>query len=953
MNTCDIGPSGVKVWATSPEDAGAPFLRFETDPLIALPIAVQDVRVAPDGLACIFRGQNGTGYDVNRVTRVITPLGPVYSPEAMAYSPGGTPVWVESQTGYRYGGMRIALPAHRLGTSQGILEVNGPDAIVWMDDILGLPAAERTFGGITFVTFRRLGAWVFGNSQVGCAAVNTATGRAYLLPEMNGTSNTLRGALDGSGHLTVMASRPSRLLVEAAFTPYVRSAAYAPVVSIGRPLWMGWFFGTGAEPGNCAFEAWAVQGHREVRGPGWRYVAGDPDGDPAAIATAIAGARAEEKSWPDGLRLDVLAYVPQKAFAALPTSADLQGIECYLWSGEDDATFLRTRAAAIAQGHRVVLIAQCYDNQNPAAPDLRRVPGLISQLARDHANVEGILVFSGSGRATGWQDHPEVHDAWRAVFAGITGTPAVSIPAPVPPPLPTHPPAEHIPGTDTPEVPVVPVTPFALYPGDRLLPGDDRRSGDGRTRFILQLDGNIVLYHDGAPVWAAGTQHLEPAELVMQGDGHLVAYDEDGAAVWGTNTHGHPGAYLLVRSGEAVITADGEVLWRTVVAAEPVGPPPSPVTPPPVKTSPRRPDVPSGRPPNILKAVKDFLRAIGLMKAGPKPQLPTTPTMPPAVEPPPPIIDVPPVVRWPTRDEVLHYRGHLCNLRDASGRVIWTPSLPGASPSVRAEWLKAIADAGGTHVPIGPFEPGYAYDSGDGTRLGWPNPDWTSDPDAIRALCEEILNTPSAHGHGLVPVVFLDGGGDTPRPRIDQTFPMLRDALDGLQDHVLPVLAWEPVVGSWRSSDVSYGLQLWHRLAPAFLLGYHGSPERLVGSSNPLEPDDPWQGGESAFYQTHGGEHIDVALYQTPHGRALYEACSADDDACWLNRWRDYVTRIGGGLHGWRVLRLVLLETVAFEFARGQATSDDARTIASRAKAVADAAGVTCYYGNGLPWEMN
>ena len=250
-----------------PEDNGAPSCASRPIRCHRAADRCRDVRVAPDGWPAFSGARTGPGM-TSTASRVITPLGPVYSPEAMAYSPG-TPVWVESQTGYRYGGMRIALPAHRPARPGGILEVNGPDAIVWMDDILGLPAAaERTFGGITFVTFRRPGAWVFGNSQVGCAAVNTATGRAYLLPEMNGTSNTLRGALDGSGHLTVMASRPSRLLVEAAFTPYVRSAAYAPVVSIGPALdglvlrhWCG--------AGQLrVLEAWAVQGHREVRGAG-------------------------------------------------------------------------------------------------------------------------------------------------------------------------------------------------------------------------------------------------------------------------------------------------------------------------------------------------------------------------------------------------------------------------------------------------------------------------------------------------------------------------------------------------------------------------------------------------------------------------------------------------------------------------------------------------------------
>lgn len=106
---------------------------------------------------------------------------------------------------------------------------------------------------------------------------------------------------------------------------------------------------------------------------------------------------------------------------------------------------------------RVVLIANCYTSNDKNTPDLRRVPGLISQLARDHANVEGILVFSGSGRPTGWQDHPEVHDAWRQVFAGITGVPTVEAPPP-PSNSPGFPESSPAPAPEEPPVPEQPPT---------------------------------------------------------------------------------------------------------------------------------------------------------------------------------------------------------------------------------------------------------------------------------------------------------------------------------------------------------------------------------------------------------------------------------------------------------------------------------------------------------------
>lgn len=323
----------------------------------------------------------------------------------------------------------------------------------------------------------------------------------------------------------------------------------------------------------------------------------------------------------------------------------------------------------------------------------------------------------------------------------------------------------------------------------------------------------------------------------------------------------------------------------------------------------------------------------------------------------------------PTRADVLTYRGHLANLRDGAGRVIWTPALPGAPPDVRRDWLQRIAAAGGTHVPIGPFGAGPAYPG-----VPWDNPDWTADASAIRGLVLEILRTPGPTGRGMVPVVFTDGGPRDPRPRLERLFPTLRDALDGLDESVLVLPAgWEPVPGDFTSAEVSWALERWHAYRPRSLIGYHGQPNRLVGSSNPIEADDPWQGGEAEFYTKHGGQYIDIALFQTPHGRDLYEPCGrtvpkterdgvsglAYPESCWKNRFDDYVARIGAGLCtddigragpcGWRKLPIVLFETIAYEFFPGRVDASEATRIANEAKAICDHYGVACGFGNGLP----
>jgi hypothetical protein len=288
---------------------------------------------------------------------------------------------------------------------------------------------------------------------------------------------------------------------------------------------------------------------------------------------------------------------------------------------------------------------------------------------------------------------------------------------------------------------------------------------------------------------------------------------------------------------------------------------------------------------------------------------------------------------------------NFCNLLDGAGRVVYTPALQGAvAAGTFDEWMVIQRAAGSTHTAFGDFVGGPAYPG-----VHWSNPEWSQDPAAIREFVLSVLNTESADGLGFRPIIFLDGGAANPSPRIQQNWPVIATALDGLLPYVLLVIAWEPVVGDWTSNQYSQALELAHSLFPGAYLAGHGSPTRWVGSSNPPEPDDPWQGAESDFFKTHGGQYLSGWFYQTPHGQALYEDCSPDDDACWLNRWNDGVVRLGGGYHGWRVMDVNLFETVAYEFFRGQATSQQAREVASRGQVVAQSANVRVGFGNGLP----
>lgn len=291
---------------------------------------------------------------------------------------------------------------------------------------------------------------------------------------------------------------------------------------------------------------------------------------------------------------------------------------------------------------------------------------------------------------------------------------------------------------------------------------------------------------------------------------------------------------------------------------------------------------------------------------------------------------------------------NFCNLTDAKGRVIYTPAMHGADDETFRDWMARQVAAGSTHVITGPFEGGKAYVSGDPAidALWWDCPDLWSDLPQLRAYLERILAA------GCTPVCFLDGGGPDPMARIRYRWPRLFLSVSDLIRLCVWVPAWEPVRGAWTSRELHDAIVLLDQLiGPEPIIAAHGSPGRWCGSSNPIEPDDPWHGHEAEFFLTRIGPRINLWLYQTEHGEAIYRDANEDDDADgnYLNRWQDGVYRLGLGKNGWRQMPICAMETGAYEFYRRQKTTDDVRGIATRLKRVADKWGVEVGWGNGLP----
>jgi len=104
-----------------------------------------------------------------------------------------------------------------------------------------------------------------------------------------------------------------------------------------------------------------------------------------------------------------------------------------------------------------------------------------------------------------------------------------------------------------------------MTPGQVLHPGDALRSPSGNYMFVMQTDGNLVLYSGSCALWASGTNGKPVAVCIMQGDGNLVLYNAAGQALWASNTSGKAGAHLVVQDdGNVVIyQTNGKPAWAT------------------------------------------------------------------------------------------------------------------------------------------------------------------------------------------------------------------------------------------------------------------------------------------------------------------------------------------------------------------------------------------------------
>jgi len=73
-------------------------------------------------------------------------------------------------------------------------------------------------------------------------------------------------------------------------------------------------------------------------------------------------------------------------------------------------------------------VPQCYTSNVGNTTDLGNIVSVFSRIAADTPEVYALVPFSGSGRKTGLQDHPDVRPYWQQLADSITGRPDSEVP---------------------------------------------------------------------------------------------------------------------------------------------------------------------------------------------------------------------------------------------------------------------------------------------------------------------------------------------------------------------------------------------------------------------------------------------------------------------------------------------------------------------------------------------
>jgi hypothetical protein len=104
-----------------------------------------------------------------------------------------------------------------------------------------------------------------------------------------------------------------------------------------------------------------------------------------------------------------------------------------------------------------------------------------------------------------------------------------------------------------------------LGPDQALTAGTGIYSPNGQYGFVLQTDGNLVLYGPTGALWQTKTVGSGAQRAVMQGDGNFVLYRADNSVVWATRTS-RPGTWLQVQDDGNFAMYWARAVWASNTA---------------------------------------------------------------------------------------------------------------------------------------------------------------------------------------------------------------------------------------------------------------------------------------------------------------------------------------------------------------------------------------------------
>ena len=203
----------------------------------------------------------------------------------------------------------------------------------------------------------------------------------------------------------------------------------APVVhipAINRPLWLAFFeFAEGPpSPGNAMLAVRNISGEKRTRPV---IVTSETAGSITGriLGHEVSGATVEEIEAKASQVDKAFLYWDDRNWPRWPvvTSKDVVCIQAYRWANESieeyEADLVRIINSA-PPDMWLALVPSCYTSNLKVHKDLASVVPVMAKLAREHHSIKAILPFSGYGRATGLQDHPELRPLWQSVADSIT-----------------------------------------------------------------------------------------------------------------------------------------------------------------------------------------------------------------------------------------------------------------------------------------------------------------------------------------------------------------------------------------------------------------------------------------------------------------------------------------------------------------------------------------------------